>query len=63
MFTFQWLMPLVFDLIRGYINSTSSKSDDEVLSIIQYGASYLANKDNNTLSKYDADLLLKKEMK
>lgn len=59
---FNWLVPLAIEIIKSYINSTSSKRDDEVLAIVQDGASYLANKQNNNVSNYEASILRKKEI-
>lgn len=63
MYWLNFLMPLVFDILRGYINSTSSKKDDEVLKIVQDGARYLSNKDNNNVTDYEASLLEDKRVK
>ena len=51
------LMPLITKLLTKYIESSSSKKDDEILDIVKIGATYLANKDNNNVSKNDVDSL------
>lgn len=51
------LLPFIFDLIKEYIRSTDTDKDDEVLNIVQEGAKYLAEKDNNTVTENESNVL------
>ena len=55
-------MPLIVKFFELYISNSSSKKDDEVLEIVKKGASYLACKDNNDISLYEADKLKSKRV-
>jgi hypothetical protein len=44
------IIPLSVELIKAYVNSSSSTKDDKVLEIVQTGAEYLARKPNNNVS-------------
>ena len=57
------LMPFVLDLIVVYIKSSSSKQDDKVLEIVQEGAAYLAQKENNDVSYVDSSNLKQRQMR
>lgn len=57
-----WLLPLAIEVIKGYIASTSSKSDDRVLEVVQKGASYLASKSNNDITNIEALNLKQKQI-
>jgi len=57
------LMPFVLDLIVVYIKSSSSKQDDKVLEIVQEGAAYLAQKENNNVSYVDSSNLKQRQMR
>lgn len=57
-----WLLPIAIELIKRYINSTSTKSDDKVLDVVQVGASYLANKSNNDITNIEALNLKQKQI-
>lgn len=46
----QILVPLGVAILRGYMNSPSSKMDELILNNIKDGCQYLANKDNNTVT-------------
>jgi hypothetical protein len=56
-------MPFVLDLIVVYIKSSSSKQDDKVLEIVQEGAAYLAQKENNDVSYVDSSNLKQRQMR
>lgn len=47
----QILVPLGVAILRGYMNSPSSKMDELILNNIKDGCQYLANKDNNSLNR------------
>lgn len=57
------VLPIAVDAVKKYINSTESKKDDKVLDLVQTGASYLANKSNNTLDNTLADMVKESKMK
>ena len=57
------LINLGINLIKSYIESSNSKQDDKVLSVIKDGAKYLANKDNNDVTVDVADSIVKAVMK
>jgi hypothetical protein len=44
------IIPIAVELVKKYIDSTSSQKDDKVLEIVQTGAEYLSRKPNNTVS-------------
>lgn len=50
----QILVPLGVAILRGYMNSPSSKMDELILNNIKDGCQYLANKDNNSLDRNTA---------
>ena len=60
---FGFLLPIAIDIIKSYINSTSTKSDDKVLDIVKVGAKYLANNDTTSVSNYEAEILAQTEIK
>lgn len=47
----QILVPLGVAILRGYMNSPSSKMDELILNNIKDGCQYLANKDNNSVNR------------
>lgn len=47
----QILVPLGVAILRGYMNSPSSKMDELILNNIKDGCQYLANKDNNSINR------------
>lgn len=47
----QILVPLGVAILRGYMNSPSSKMDELILNNIKEGCQYLANKDNNSVNR------------
>ena len=53
----QLIIPLAVDSIKSYVKNTDSSKDDKVLEVVQVGASYLAKKTNNTVSKKVANSL------
>lgn len=57
------LLPQSVKVIKKYVASTDTKSDDKVLDIVQIGASYLAPKANNTISENLAESLLTDSMR
>jgi len=57
------LIPYAIDIIVSYIKSTDSSKDDKVLEVVQLGAEYLANKDNNNVTKQDCEILKTKKVK
>lgn len=57
-----WLLPLAIEVIKSYIDSTSTKSDDRVLEIVKVGAGYLANKTNNDITNIEALNLAQKQI-
>lgn len=57
------LLPLAIDIIKKYIESSDSESDDKVLEIVKDGAKYLVCKDNNKLTSFDVKGLVKTEIK
>ena len=57
-----WL-PLAIDIIKKYIETTNTSSDDKILDLVQTGASYLAKGDTTNVSDYEAKILAEKEMK
>lgn len=44
------LLPLGVSILKLYIESSSSKKDDLILSTVQDGCKYLELKDNNTVN-------------
>ena len=50
-------MPLIVKFFEIYISNSSSKKDDEVLKMVQKGASYLSCKENNNVLKSDVAML------
>lgn len=56
------LIKFAIGAISNYIESSSSKSDDRILSIVQEGASYLAKKPNNTIDSVLSSQLEDKKM-
>lgn len=44
-------LPLAVNTVVKYIDSSSTKKDDEVLKVVQKGARYLVDNTNNTLEK------------
>lgn len=59
---FSLLLPLAFQLVKGYINSTDSKKDDHVLDIVKKGVCYLEAKDNNDVNSLDMLNILDKKI-
>ncbi|MEN4046212.1 hypothetical protein [Sulfurimonas sp. NWX367] len=59
---FTMLFPLAVNIFELYIKNSSSKKDDAVLEVVKMGASYLANKDNNTITKDDCIKLNEKKV-
>lgn len=57
-----WLLPIAIEVIKSYINSTSTKSDDRVLDVVQVGASYLASKSNNDITNIESLNLKQKQI-
>lgn len=57
-----WLLPIAIEVIKGYINSTSTKSDDRVLEVVKVGAGYLAKKSNNDITNIEALNLSQKQI-
>lgn len=55
-------MPLIVKFFELYISNSSSKKDDEVLKMVQKGASYLACKENNDVIKSDITMLKDKRV-
>jgi hypothetical protein len=58
-----FLLPLAVELLRSYLNNSSSKKDDLILQVIKDGAKYLSQKDNNNLLPIDYISLDKSTMK
>lgn len=44
------IVPIAVQIIKSYIESSSSKKDDLILSTVKEGCSYLAPKDNNDVN-------------
>ena len=57
------IIPVAVELLKKYIDSTSSTKDDKVLEVVQSGAEYLARKHNNTVSTQIAQPLKNCTMK
>jgi len=57
------LLKLGINLVVSYINSSDSSKDDEVLKVVQDGAKYLSNKQNNDITVELADTIVNKVMK
>ncbi|MDY0327552.1 MAG: hypothetical protein RBR07_04810 [Arcobacteraceae bacterium] len=57
------IIPVAVELLKKYIDSTSSTKDDKVLEVVQSGAEYLAIKHNNTVSTQIAQPLKNCTMK
>lgn len=57
------IVPLAVELVKAYVNSSSSTKDDKVLEIVQTGAEYLSRKPNNTVSTEIIEPLKKCTMK
>lgn len=57
------ILPLAVEIVKAYINSSSSKKDDLILETVKGGCSYLSAKDNNSLSLDIADLVGNQTMK
>jgi len=55
------LLPLAIDIIKKYIESTSTLSDDKILDLVQTGASYLAKGGTTSVSNTDAKLLAQRK--
>lgn len=49
------ILPLAVEIIKAYINSSSSKKDDLILSTVKDGCYYLSSKDNNDMTIHTAD--------
>ena len=47
----QLVLPLAVNAVKSYVKNSDSDKDDKVLEVVQIGASYLAPKTNNTVSK------------
>jgi len=61
-----WQMLLInlgVNLVKSYIDSSASKQDDKVLKMVQDGAEYLSNKENNDVTVDVADSIVKSVMK
>lgn len=52
---FNILLPLGVSILKQYIESSSSKKDDLILSTVKDGCSYLSAKDNNDMNIHTAD--------
>ncbi|HUH42146.1 MAG TPA: hypothetical protein VLZ29_03440 [Sulfurimonas sp.] len=59
---FNFLLPIAIEVLKSYINSTSTKSDDRVLEVVKVGAGYLANKSNNDITNIEALNFSKKQI-
>jgi len=57
------LLKLGINLVVSYINSSDSSKDNEVLKVVQDGAKYLSNKQNNDITVELADTIVDKVMK
>lgn len=57
------LLKLGINLVVNYINSSHSSKDNEVLKVVQYGAKYLSNKQNNDVTVELADTIVRKAMR
>jgi len=57
------LLKLGINLVVSYINSSDSSKDDEVLKVVQDGAKYLSQKQNNDITVELADTIVKTVMK
>jgi len=57
------LLRLGINLVVSYINSSDSSKDNEVLKVVQDGAKYLSNKQNNDITVELADTIVDKVMK
>ena len=57
------LLRLGINLVVSYINSSDSSKDDKVLKVVQDGAKYLSNKQNNDITVELADTIVNKVMK
>lgn len=57
------LLKLGINLVVSYINSSNSSKDDEVLKVVQDGAKYLSQKQNNDITVELADTIVKTAMK
>jgi len=57
------LLKLGINLVVSYINSSNSDKDNEVLKVVQDGAKYLSNKQNNDVTVELADTIVKSVMK
>jgi hypothetical protein len=57
------LLPVGIQAFKMYVESSSSKKDDKVLEMVQYGADYLSRKPNNTLRQNEAQNLKFVQMK
>ncbi|BFU77175.1 hypothetical protein ALC152_03900 [Arcobacter sp. 15-2] len=57
------LLKLGINLVVSYINSSNSDKDNEVLKVVQDGAKYLSNKQNNDVTVELADTIVKTVMK
>lgn len=59
---FSFLLPLAIDIIKTYIYSTDTTSDDKVLDLLKETASYLAKGDTTNVSDYEAKILAEKQI-
>jgi hypothetical protein len=57
------LLPVGIQLVKSYVESSSSKKDDKVLKMVQDSADYLSRKPNNTLRQNEAQNLKFAQMK
>lgn len=57
------VLPLAVDVVKLYVKNTESKKDDKVLEVVQTGASYLANKGNNSVLQSTAKSLRESSMR
>jgi len=57
------LLRLGINLVVGYINSSKTNKDDEVLKVVKDGAQYLSNKQNNDVTVELAETIVKTVMK
>ena len=57
------ILPLAVEVIKAYINSSSSKKDDLILSTVKDGCYYLSAKDNNDMNIHTADTVASHKMR